>query len=361
MAPIDYNERYMKAAKNDYKYLDHTAQGLPVLKLFQNKYGFLEVITKNNSGYIVGHHYDPATGEWVNGIYGFDRYTDATEYIFDNYVIRNVFDPSSPIDVRMEYAGKFNYNHTSQDYLSKHNHRDPDFDIYGHVSPFNDWYYSGGKKPSREEFEGYLTKYRMANQPTRSLNKKKTAVKKPVKKKPFDFYEEWDGNPLVCKECGYNQYDEETIEYYIRKYPGESTHDIQYICGACLDNDLFNRKPKPKRTASKTENIGLLKDGQYRYVTINGEYVRRCDDCGYTWVNRQHTEDCPKCKSDNCADFDETEIQDVEHLMKRGLIDNLSTKPRSAKKPVRKTVKKATKPKTASKKKPTAKPKKKVR
>lgn len=176
MPAIDYERRYMEAAKNDYKYLDHTAQGLPVLKLFQNKYGFLEVISKNNSGYIVGHHYDPATGQWVNGIYGFDRYTDATEYIFDNYVIRNVFDPSSPIDVRMEYAGKFNYNHTSQDYLSKHNHHDPDFDIYDHLSPFNEYGYNGGRKPTREEFEGYLTKYRKANQPTRSMNVKRSKI-----------------------------------------------------------------------------------------------------------------------------------------------------------------------------------------
>lgn len=41
---------------------------------------------------------------------------------------------------------------------------------------------------------------------------------------------------LVCKKCGYKQYDNETIKYYKDIHPDEDTHDIPYYCGACLDS-----------------------------------------------------------------------------------------------------------------------------
>ena len=42
---------------------------------------------------------------------------------------------------------------------------------------------------------------------------------------------------LVCKICGYKQYDEETIEIVKNKYPDMEEHDIPYYCGACQDNN----------------------------------------------------------------------------------------------------------------------------
>ena len=42
---------------------------------------------------------------------------------------------------------------------------------------------------------------------------------------------------LVCKLCGYKQYDEETIAAMKRKYPDMEEHDMPYYCGACMDND----------------------------------------------------------------------------------------------------------------------------
>jgi len=42
--------------------------------------------------------------------------------------------------------------------------------------------------------------------------------------------------PLVCKTCGYKQYDLETIKEFRKKYPGTENHDIPYTCGACMDN-----------------------------------------------------------------------------------------------------------------------------
>lgn len=42
---------------------------------------------------------------------------------------------------------------------------------------------------------------------------------------------------LVCKMCGYKQYDEETINAMKDKYPYAEEHDIPYYCGACQDNN----------------------------------------------------------------------------------------------------------------------------
>ena len=41
---------------------------------------------------------------------------------------------------------------------------------------------------------------------------------------------------LVCKKCGYKQYDDETIEVMKQRFPDLEEHDIPYICGACIDN-----------------------------------------------------------------------------------------------------------------------------
>jgi hypothetical protein len=41
---------------------------------------------------------------------------------------------------------------------------------------------------------------------------------------------------LVCKECGYKQYDEETIAETKKVFPDIEEHDIPYYCGACMDN-----------------------------------------------------------------------------------------------------------------------------
>ena len=40
---------------------------------------------------------------------------------------------------------------------------------------------------------------------------------------------------LTCKQCGYKQYDEETIQSFKNSYPDMEVHDMPYTCGACLD------------------------------------------------------------------------------------------------------------------------------
>ena len=42
---------------------------------------------------------------------------------------------------------------------------------------------------------------------------------------------------LVCKKCGYKQYDDDTIECFKGEYPDMEEHDIPYVCGACQDDE----------------------------------------------------------------------------------------------------------------------------
>lgn len=43
---------------------------------------------------------------------------------------------------------------------------------------------------------------------------------------------------LVCKQCGYRQYDVSTVKSFKKKFAGKglATHDIPYFCGACVNN-----------------------------------------------------------------------------------------------------------------------------
>lgn len=40
---------------------------------------------------------------------------------------------------------------------------------------------------------------------------------------------------LVCKKCGYKQYNEECIQSFKEKFSNLEEHDIPYYCGACQD------------------------------------------------------------------------------------------------------------------------------
>ena len=42
---------------------------------------------------------------------------------------------------------------------------------------------------------------------------------------------------LICRICGYKQYDEDTILAYRKKIPCFEEHDIPYVCGACLETN----------------------------------------------------------------------------------------------------------------------------
>lgn len=49
---------------------------------------------------------------------------------------------------------------------------------------------------------------------------------------------------LVCKKCGYKQYDDATISAMQARYPGVEEHDIPYLCGACMDEEENNSQPE---------------------------------------------------------------------------------------------------------------------
>lgn len=42
---------------------------------------------------------------------------------------------------------------------------------------------------------------------------------------------------LVCKRCGYKQYDDATVAELKKIFPNLEEHDIPYYCGACMDED----------------------------------------------------------------------------------------------------------------------------
>lgn len=88
---------------------------------------------------------------------------------------------------------------------------------------------------------------------------------------------------LVCKICGYKQYDEETIKAYKEEYPDMEEHDIPYECGACMDNPEFE-------LCISAENV-ISTDGQKKLKTLEcyincGEeelVIEAIDDEGHKW------------------------------------------------------------------------------
>ena len=62
---------------------------------------------------------------------------------------------------------------------------------------------------------------------------------------------------LVCKECGYKNYDDETIAELKKVFPNMEEHDIPYSCGACLDsaNDGENGLAEAIRKENKKNQV----------------------------------------------------------------------------------------------------------
>lgn len=71
---------------------------------------------------------------------------------------------------------------------------------------------------------------------------------------------------LVCKNCGYKQYDIDTIKKARERFPDMSEHDIPYFCGACLDgssDEEYESMMALMRREMPTEN-----ESDYRYVLM---------------------------------------------------------------------------------------------
>lgn len=74
---------------------------------------------------------------------------------------------------------------------------------------------------------------------------------------------------LVCKRCGYKQYDDETIEVMKKRFPDLDEHDIPYYCGACMDN------------ASDDEYMEMEQEMSGLECPLGGDETNDCADCAY--------------------------------------------------------------------------------
>jgi hypothetical protein len=74
---------------------------------------------------------------------------------------------------------------------------------------------------------------------------------------------------LICKKCGYKQYDYDTIEYQKKIFPDLEEYDIPYYCGACMDN------------ASDQEYMEMEQEMCGLECPLGGDETNDCADCPY--------------------------------------------------------------------------------
>ena len=74
---------------------------------------------------------------------------------------------------------------------------------------------------------------------------------------------------LVCKNCGYKQYDEETIAVMKARFSDLEEHDIPYYCGACMEE------------ASELEYIEMEQEMCGLECPLGGDETNDCADCPY--------------------------------------------------------------------------------
>ncbi len=74
---------------------------------------------------------------------------------------------------------------------------------------------------------------------------------------------------LVCKKCGYKQYDQQTIDSLKERFPDIEEHDIPYYCGACQD------------AASEDELICMEQEMCGLECPLGGDETNDCADCAY--------------------------------------------------------------------------------
>ena len=160
----------------DYKYYDRTKEGYQIVARYQDRTGYLHIVAKRTTDYIIGHHYDPTTGYWGEGSYMYETKTEAERVLLkgDDGPFTS-FDPENESDVRFEYDAQYNWNHVDKKYLRENDHRSARFDTRPH-SNFG-WqrkgtYFGDGKEyPDTEMgYEEFKRAYRKRNAPQRSMS-----------------------------------------------------------------------------------------------------------------------------------------------------------------------------------------------
>ena len=168
----------------DYKYLDHTRGGNPVLEVWQDRYGYLNIVgfRPNAGDYFTARAYDPTMGNWQGqGGYMYESVVEArTALLKGGDGPYREFDPENPLDVKQEYEAQFNWNDVDNKFLRENDHRMPGY-AKGQMENSSFHYYAsrgyagnGKNYPLTEEgFEELKRDFRKANAPQRSMNVKK--------------------------------------------------------------------------------------------------------------------------------------------------------------------------------------------
>ena len=188
----------------DYAYLGKTKQGWRVLEIYQDRFGYLNIIgyRPSHQDYFLARGYDPVNGNWSGGgVYDLDSRKEARDIIYKGrdgpYTL---FDPYNEADVRFEYDAQYNWNHVDTEWLKKVNHRDTGFTTMHHsdfdyVTKHGYDNYPRTYSYTEKDFEEFKRDYRRSNAPKRTMNAKpagravarpavkKTAVRKPAVKK----------------------------------------------------------------------------------------------------------------------------------------------------------------------------------
>ena len=88
---------------------------------------------------------------------------------------------------------------------------------------------------------------------------------------------------LVCKVCGYEQTDEETLKVFKQRFPDMEEHDIPYYCGACLDNatdEEYEQMLDDMKPQSEEHNSNeLIASVEIQYANFKSDVLKgRAED-----------------------------------------------------------------------------------
>jgi len=168
----------------DYKYITKTRQGWQILSIWQDRFGYLNVVGYRSevNDYFYARGYDPTTGRWAGGgSYMWKSLAEAEKEMLETghdgpYT---KFDAHDPMDTKFEYDAQYNWNHVDTDWLKTQDHRDPWFNMRsishsGFKYQKDGSYFEDGKvyEDSEDGYEEFKRDYRKMNSPQRSYGMK---------------------------------------------------------------------------------------------------------------------------------------------------------------------------------------------
>ena len=161
---------------DDYKYLHKTFDNNDVKAIYQDRYGYLNIVAYRPkvNDYFVARAYDPTTGKWQEGSYMWETFREANNVLLDGkdgpYY---PFDVNNEMMVRNEYDAQFNWNETYNEWLKVNDPLNPDYERgqmensgFGYYAEHG---YNDDKKYPKtiEGFREFKHDYRKYNAPQR--------------------------------------------------------------------------------------------------------------------------------------------------------------------------------------------------